>query len=304
GALSSFALAISAVAKKAKVPYVAANAATGALTGTSCNKYTFRLQPPVDVHTNVLAPYCMGIGKKWYTLTAAYAFGQDIKKAFTDYNKANGGSIVGADEVPVGTPDYSSLILKIRAAKPDVVIGGIAASDLTTFLKQWNELGMRGKIPFAEIAVGNTDLWGVGPEAADGLFTLTWYYQNPNNTPDEKAFAEAYMKKHNRPPADKAWMGWMGMKALLDSIEAAKSTEAGAIVNALENWSVKRGPITAGYRKFDHQMTNSLLVAGIKPKITDKWDYFDVKAELPNDAAGIDKAYGTAAESACKMDGL
>jgi len=31
------------------------------------------------------------------------------------------------------------------------VIGGVAASDLTTFLKQWNELGMKGKIPFAEI---------------------------------------------------------------------------------------------------------------------------------------------------------
>ena len=51
GALSSFALAISSVAKKSKVPYVAANAAAGAITGASCNKYTFRLQPPVDVHT-------------------------------------------------------------------------------------------------------------------------------------------------------------------------------------------------------------------------------------------------------------
>lgn len=51
-------------------------------------------------------------------------------------------------------------------------------------------------------------------------------------------------------------------------------------------------------------MTNSLLVASIKPKITDKWDYFDVKAELPSDAAGIDKAFGTAAESVCKMDDL
>jgi branched-chain amino acid transport system substrate-binding protein len=97
---------------------------------------------------------------------------------------------------------------------------------------------MRGKIPFAEIAVGNTDLWGVGPEAADGLFTLTWYYKNPNNPPDEQAFAAAYAKKHNRPAADKAWMGWYGMKALLDSSEAAKSTEPAAIVNALENWSV------------------------------------------------------------------
>lgn len=304
GALSSFALAISSVAKKAKIPYVAANAATGALTGASCNKYTFRLQPPVDVHTNVLAPYCMGVGKKWYVLTAAYAFGQDIKKAFTDYNKANGGTIVGADETPVGTSDFSSIILKIRAAKPDVVIGGVAASDLTTFLKQWNELGMRGKIPFAEIAVGNTDLWGVGPEAADGLFTLTWYYKNPNNTAEDKVFIEDYTKKYNRPPADKAWMGWYGMKAMLDSIENAKSTEPAKIVEALENWSQPRGNIKTAYRKFDHQMTSSLLVASIKPKITDKWDYFDVKAELPNTEAEVEKAFGSAAQSACKMDGL
>lgn len=304
GALSSFALAISAVAKRAKIPYIASNAATGDLTGKSCNKYTFRLQPPVDVHARVLAPYCSAIGKKWYLLTASYAFGQDIKRAFADYAAANGITVVGADEAPVGTPDYSSFILKIRAAKPDVVIGGIAASDLTTFLKQWNELGMRGRIPFAEIAVGNTDLWGVGPEAADGLFTLTWYYKNPKNPPEEQAMAAAYAKKYNRPAADKAWMGWMGMRTLLDSIEAAKSTEPAAIVNALENWKVKRGDIEAFYRPFDHQMTSRLLVAGIKPKITDKWDYFDIKAELPQTPADIAKAFGSQADSTCKMDTL
>jgi len=304
GALSSYALAISAVAKKSKIPYVAANAAAGDLTGKSCNKYTFRLQPPVDVHARVLAPYCASIGKKWYLLTASYAFGQDIKRAFNDYILANGGTVVGADEVPVGTPDYSSFILKIRAAKPDVVIGGVAASDLTTFLKQWNELGMRGKIPFAEIAVGNTDLWGVGPEAADGLFTLTWYYKNPSNSPEEKEMAAAYEKKHSRPPADKAWMGWLGMKSLLDSIEAAKSTEPAAIVGALEAWKYRRGDIDLGYRDFDHQMISRILVAGIHPKITDKWDYLDVKAELPKTQEDIAKAFGSQADSACKMDAL
>jgi branched-chain amino acid transport system substrate-binding protein len=302
GALSSFALAISSVAKKAKVPYVAANAATGDLTGKSCNKYTFRLQPPVDVHARVLAPYCAEIGKKWYMLTASYAFGQDIKRAFTEYNKNNGGTIVGADEVPVGTPDYSSFILKIRAAKPDVVIGGIAASDLTTFLKQWNELGMKGRIPFAEISVGNTDLWGVGPEAADGLYTLTWYYKNPNNPPEEQAMAAAYEKKYNRPAADKTWMGWMGMKTLLDSIEAAKSTDSAAVVAALETWKTKRGDLDVYYRDFDHQMINRLLVAAIKPKITDKYDYFDIKAELPKTLDDVERAFGSKAESACKMD--
>ena len=212
--------------------------------------------------------------------------------------------MVGADEVPLNTPDYSSFILKIRAAKPDVVIGGVSANDLTTFLKQWNELGMRGKIPFAEISVGNTDLWGVGPEAADGLYTITWYYKNENNPPEEKEMAAAYEKKYNRPAADKTWMGWMAAKALYDSIDVAGSTDPGKIVEAMEHWSVKRGDLDVDYRPFDHQMVNRLLVAAIKPKITDKWDYFDVKAELPKTVDEVNAAFGTQAESACKMGPL
>jgi branched-chain amino acid transport system substrate-binding protein len=187
GSISSFALATSAVAKRARVPYIAANAAAAGLTGKACNRYTFR--------TRVLAPYLMERGKKWYLLTASYAFGQDIRAAFTDFATRNGITVVGADEVPVNTPDYSSFILKIRRAAPDVVIGGVAASDLTTFLKQWNELGMRNKIGFAEIAIGDTDIWGVGPQAATGTFTKTWCYDNPANSPADKEFAAAYQAK-------------------------------------------------------------------------------------------------------------
>ncbi|ABS67947.1 ABC transporter substrate-binding protein [Xanthobacter versatilis] len=305
GALSSHAFAISAVAKKAKVPFIATNAAADALTGASCNRYTFRTQAPVEVQARVLAPQAAAIGKKWYLLTAAYAFGQDVKRFFGQYAKDNGGTIVGADDVPVGTQDFSSFILKIRAAKPDVVIGGIAGSDLMGFLKQWNELGMRGRIPFAEIAVGNTDLWGVGPEAADGLYTSTWYYKNPANPPDEQAMTAAYEKKYNRPPADKAWMGWFGTNILLDSIEAAGSTDPTAVVNAIERWQTKRGGTREiSFRPFDHQLTSTVVVLGVKPKITDKWDFFDVKAEVPKTEAEANALYGPESASACKMESI
>ena len=60
-----------------------------------------------------------------------------------------------------------------------MVLGGLSAGDLSTFLKQWNELGMKGKIPFCEIAIGDTDIWAVGPEAATGIFTKLWWYNNP-----------------------------------------------------------------------------------------------------------------------------
>ena len=110
------------------------------------------------------------------------------------------------------------------------------------------------------------------------------------------------VKLYGRPAADKTWMGWLGMKTLLDSIEAAGSTDSAAVVAALESWKTRRGDMEVFYRDFDHQMVNRLLVAGIKPKITDKWDYFDVKAELPKTPDDIAQAFGARADSLCKMD--
>ena len=296
GTLSSSALAEEAAAQQLKIPFVCNNAAATEMTGKNCNRYSFRLNTPVNVQAAMFAPFLMGYGKKWYFLTASYAFGQDIAKSFKELLHAAGGTIVGDDTVPLNTADYSSYILKIRAAKPDVVLGGLAG-DLATFLKQWNEMGMKGKIPFSEIAIGDTDIWGVGPEAATGLYTSLWWYKNPANTPAEKAMAEAYQKKYGKPAADKSWMGWLAARSLFESIEAAKSTQPMAIVEALEHWKDKETGVS--YRGFDHQMLLPNLVVQVKPKITDKWDYFDVDATVPKDKADLDKVFGSEAEVGC-----
>src|SRR5690349_8705146 len=254
GSLSSNALAEEAKAAELKIPFVCDNAAATDITGKNCNRYTFRLNTPVAVQSRMLAPYALSYGKKWYHITASYAFGQDILKTSRELLKAAGGTEVGVDEVPLNTADFSSFILKIRQAKPDVVVGGLSAGDLTTFLKQWNELGMKGKIPFVEIAIGDTDIWGVGPEAANGTFTKLWDAFNANNPPEEKAFAAAYTRKYRKPPADKAWMGWIAARSLFESIDAAQSTEPMAIVDALEAWKAQAGPSSYSYRRSDHQM--------------------------------------------------
>ena len=219
------------VAKKTQDTLCRLECGGGRYHRQACNKYTFRLQPPVDVHTSVLAPVLRRDRQEMVSHHGLLRFRpghQEILHGL--HHRAMAARSSAPTRCRSAPPDYSSFILKIRAAKPDVVIGGVSAGDLTTFLKQWNELGMRGKIPFAEIAVGNTDLWGVGPEAADGLYTITWWYKNPANPPDEQEMAAAYMKKYNRPAADKAWMGWLGMKSLLELIEAAKTTDPAAIV--------------------------------------------------------------------------
>ena len=117
--------------------------------------------------------------------------------------------------------------------------------------------------------------------------------QQPEQSAGREGVRRRLLKKHNRPAADKAWMGWITAKSLFESIELAKSTEPMAIIEGLENWKFSAGGTSYSYRKWDHQMLLRNLVVSVKPKITDKWDYFDVKAALPENPAELEKVFGT-----------
>jgi branched-chain amino acid transport system substrate-binding protein len=279
-------------------------AAASEITGKSCSRYTFRTQATVPVQMEGLMPYVSQIGKKVYFITASYAFGQDILRASRALLKKVGATEVGVDEVPINTADYSSYILKIRQAKPDVVVGGLVGGDFSNFLKQWNEMGMKDKIPYAAIAVTDTDFWDVGTQASTGIYVKPWYFKNPKNTEAEKKMSADFQKKYNEPPSDKTWSGWMGMRALLESIEAAKSTDAKAIVTQLEKWKNSEEAFPFGFREWDHQMVRPAVIVGVKKQITDKWDYFDVLKNTSESAADTEKAFGTKEEVGCNMPAL
>lgn len=304
GNYSSSALAMMSVANREKVPLILTGAAASEITGKNCSKYTFRTQATVPVQMNGLMPYVSSIGKKVYFITASYAFGQDILRASRALLKQVGATEVGVDEVPINTADYSSYILKIRQAKPDVVVGGLVGGDFSNFLKQWNEMGMKDRIPYAAIAVTDTDFWDVGPQASTGIYIKPWYYNNPKNTAAEKKMIEDFRKKYSQPPSDKTWSGWIGMRALLESIEAAKSTDAKAIVTHLEQWKNTEGEFPFFFRDWDHQMVRPAVIVQVKKQITDKWDYFDVLKNTSATAEETVKAFGTKEEIGCSLPSL
>lgn len=304
GNYSSSALAMMSVANREKIPLILTGAAASEITGKSCSRYTFRTQATVPVQMEGLMPYVSQIGKKVYFITASYAFGQDILRASRALLKKVGATEVGVDEVPINTADYSSYILKIRQAKPDVVVGGLVGGDFSNFLKQWNEMGMKDKIPYAAIAVTDTDFWDVGAQASTGIYVKPWYYNNPKNTAAEKKMAADFEKKYHEPPSDKTWSGWIGMRALLESIEAAKSTDPKAIVTQLEKWKNTEEAFPFFFREWDHQMVRPAVIVGVKKQITDKWDYFDVLKNTSDSAASTETAFGTKEEVGCNMPPL
>ena len=300
GTNSATTLAMGSVALRSKVPFISVNGAAREITGKECNPFMFRSQPSVPVFAEAMAPHMLAVGKKWYFIAGAFAFGEDVISTFSDILKANGGTVLGADRVPVGTTDYSSFVLKARAAKPDVVISG--AANVEPLMKQFKELGLTGNIMIAGPAVSDTDLWSNNPEALAGIFGKTWSYADPNNSPAEKAFVAAYRAKEGKPPSDRVFFGWYSMRFMLAAIEKAGAADPVKITRALEEVKFQEGPTAAYFRKGDHQMVRRLLVAQArKPNPADKWDILDIKSTPVASQAALEKMYGVPAELGCKM---
>jgi branched-chain amino acid transport system substrate-binding protein len=304
GMNSATSLAISSVANRAKVPYIAPNAAARDLTGANCNPYTFRGYVTTSVTSRAIVPSLLGIGKNWYFLIASYAFGEDTYATMKGELDKAGGTQLGADRTPLGTTDFSSFILKIRQAKPDVVVLCLAGSDIPNFLKQYNEFGLQGTIPVASASTSILDLWALGDTAAGGIFGVQWHYTDPDNSPEDKAFTKAYITKHGQPPSDKAWTGWFATRMMLAAIELAKSTESAAIVKALETVTINEGGIAASFRPWDHQLLRRWIVVKARKGGKDKWDLVDKVNQLPSGALSMEALYGSKEEIGCNMPSL
>ncbi|OWW19541.1 ABC transporter substrate-binding protein [Noviherbaspirillum denitrificans] len=302
GTNSATSLAMASVARRSKVPYIAPNAASRDITGKECNPYTFRVLTTTPVAARALAPSLLGVGKKWYFMCANYAYGQDVYASMKAMLNEAGGTEVGNDATPLGTTDFSSFILKIRQAKPDVVVLGLPGGDLSNFLKQYNEMGMKGRIPVACPIIGDSDLWDLTPEVATGYYGKPWHFSSSDNPAADKAFVKDYIAKHGKPPADKVWLGWFSMRSLMAGIEQAKSVKGNDIVGGLELARLQDGAVPAYYRSWDHQMLRRCMVFKVKDKITDKWDWLDAIAQEPKVPSELDKLFGNQGEIGCKME--
>jgi len=183
---------------------------------------------------------------------------------------------------PVGTPDFTSYIIKIKEAKPDVVMMGHWGNDAINALKQVYELGLEkdSKVFFNSIITAFAV--GIPPEALEIVTMGWWWYHDLTGIKDpetEKAVAElteVWKKEYGEPPDPFAVFAYLGMQQTLRGIELANSTDPAKVYKALldnpEFMSVK-GP--ASWRLDGRPSYKyAKFIADGKPakERKDKWD--------------------------------
>ena len=302
GVSSGDILAIMPVAEREKILLMATGPNATEITGSKCNRYTFRVDLPNYETVRSIYPTLEKHGKNWYFLYASYAWGIDGYNQMSLLLKNGGGKILGADQTPLGTTDFSSYVLKIMAAKPDVIFLGLGGGDMTNFLKQFHQMGLTGKIPVSSLICNDTDMWAAGPEAATGLYPKIWNYTGAQNTEASHAFAKKYQAKFGTPPESEAWQDWFGTTAILTAIKETGSTDTEKLIKFLESHKFEGYKKEAMYfRSWDHQLIQPTLVAQVKSKITTKYDYFDIVDVAPGKGKPLESLYGSKSESECKM---
>lgn len=302
GISGATALALGSLAKRSKIPLITTSGAT-TLTGKDCNRFVFRANAPATVAVRALAPLLLERGKKWFFLMPDYAFGADVYDAYKAFLDQAGGTELGHDKVPLGTTDFSGFILKIRQAKPDVVITALSGNELPNLLKQYADLGMADGPPITSPIVADTDLVAAGQQAS-GIYGKLWHHDDPNNSPSDRAFAADYKKKYGHPPAGNAFLGAVSMRLMLAGIEKAGSLDASAIVSGLEQARLPEGDLPVYFREWDHQLMHRFLLLQVRKSVTDPYEALEVIRSVPGTADGLEALYGEQAASACKLESV
>ncbi len=300
---SASALAVGDEAQRAKILFINSGANSDEIRGARCHRYVFSTEGSNTQYVSAIAWWLLQQPKlkRWYFLTSDYAFGHDLLKVSQNLLRKAGREQVGSELIPTGTADFSSYLLKVKSAKPDLVFQNLAGTDQTNFLKQYKEFGLD-----SEVAGGLIDTavaWPAGVEALTGHFPLLWWHEL--KYPGVAEFAAKFRKIAGDPPENQGWGDYTAIKALGEVIRKVNSTDSKAIVKGMEGFQFEclKGR-TLYFREWDHQLIMPMYAVRTKKKneMKDKFDIFEVIAEVPPQGQSAESIAITRAESACKME--
>jgi branched-chain amino acid transport system substrate-binding protein len=233
--------------------------------------------------------------KRIFFLARADSWGWDMRDGAYAAAKQYGAQIVGYDEVSLGTSDFTTVLQKVRAAKPDAFIAAQFAADAVALLKQVHQAGLGKEMTIFNAFITNVVAKGLPPEALEGVYAMHYFYYDLANFPDKEVaksaaeFTELYRAKYKKPPDAYATIAYVAYMEMFRGFEAAKTFDPRKVSAALMankgQFNSVKGP--ANWRQ-DHSAVYkhaAFLVKGKGPaEQKHEWDLFTVMGSVGGEA--------------------
>ncbi len=300
---SGLAQAMANVSFEKKVFHIVPGGHTDSVTGSQCHWNVFRVCNTTRMETNSVSKLLLDkYGKKWYFITTDYAFGHSLQQGFEASLKANGGTELGGDMVPLQSTDFSSYLIKAQSTNPDALILLLAGDDMINCLKQAVQFGLNKKLHIAGAQQELEVNLGLPPEALFGDWVFEWYWKQPGVAHVAEFVAEIRKRSGGKVPTARTWFGFASAHTCKLAAEKAKSLDPVKMAKAMQGLvlppEIALMPNNPYYREGDNQLMPTLFVGHSQPapKGGDPEDLFDVTQLVKGDEAAL-----PVDQTGCKM---
>lgn len=295
---SSVALAVQGLAGDKKTITLNTGAGTTALTEEQCTKYGIHYV--YDTHALPVGTATAMVengGKKWYFITADYAFGHSLRDNTSEVVKSLGGEVVGNVNVPLGTNDFSSYLLQAQSSGADVIGLANAGQDTVNAIKQANQFQIvQGGQKLAGMLVFITDVQSMGLDISQGLqFTSAFVW---NQDDEAEKWSRRFYEKHGAMPTMVHAGVYSATTHYLKAVQEVGTDDADKVRAKLGEMELNDFFVEGGRIAPNGSMIHDMYLVEVKTpeESTEEWDLLKVVSTIE-----AEDAYIPMSETACPL---
>ncbi|PVA09672.1 ABC transporter permease [Pelagivirga sediminicola] len=274
---SSVALAVADITAEKNGVLIDSGAGSTALTREQCRPTTIHWTYDTAALANGTgAAMTNAGGKKWFFLTADYAFGHSLQENTAAVVEENGGEVLGTVDVPFPANDFSSFLLQAQGSGADVIGLANAGGDTVNAIKQASEFGItQAGQKLAALLFFVTDVHALGAQTAQGLSLTEAFYWDQNDT--TRAWSKRFMDTHGAQPTMVQAGVYSGTMAYLAAVEAVGSTDGKAVAAKMKETEIDDplfGKVTV---RGDGRAIHDMYLFEVKSpdQSTGEWDLYN-----------------------------
>jgi branched-chain amino acid transport system substrate-binding protein len=279
---TSTALAVQKIAKEKNKIALISGAASTRITNEDCNDVTVHWTYDTYAVANGTAKAVTKAGgKKWFFLTADYAFGHSLEKDAGDVVKANGGEVVGSVRHPFPGSDFSSFLLKAQASGAQIIGLANAGGDTVNSIKQAAEFGITPKQSLAGLLMFITDIHSLGLKTTQSMYLTEGFYWNLND--ETRAWSKRFFEQHKRMPTMVQAGQYSSITHYLKAVKAVGSDDTAKVMAQMKKTPVNDFFAKNGTIRDDGRMVHDMYLLQVKKPADSNtpWDYYNVRATIP-----------------------
>jgi branched-chain amino acid transport system substrate-binding protein len=242
---------------------VGTNAGASPLAGSQCNELYFSTSWNNDQSPEAMGKFLQDSGiNDLYVLAPNYQAGKDMVAGLKRYYK---GRIVEEVYTKLGQQDYQAEITQMRAKNPKAVFAFYPGGMGIQFLRQYDQAGLRGKLPLYTVYTVDEISIPAVKDAAVGIKEARFWSPDLKNAASEKYVAD-YKKKYGKLPVFYGAQSYDAIMLIDSAVKATKGnlkdSKALAMAMRKANYSSVRGPFQ--FNNNHHPIQNFYLLDTVK----------------------------------------